>query len=102
MAPDRVAVFKVDAGDASTTVVIDPYTARVTETFPWQDGWYELANTIHGSLMIGDTGDILIEIAASLGIILIVTGVYLWWPRNGARAQLTPDLAGSRPCFWSS
>jgi uncharacterized iron-regulated membrane protein len=102
MAPDRVAVFKVDAGDASTTVVIDPYTARVTETFPWQDGWYELANTIHGSLSIGDVGDILIEIAASLGIILIVTGVYLWWPRNGARAQLTPDLAASGRSWWKS
>ncbi len=102
MGPDRVAVFKVDAGDASTTVVVDPYTATVRETFPWQGGWYELANDIHGSLLIGNIGDILIEIAASLGIILVVTGVYLWWPRGGARAQLTPDLAAKGRGWWKS
>jgi uncharacterized iron-regulated membrane protein len=102
MGPDRVAIFKVDVGDVSTTAVVDPYTATVTETFPWQDGWYEFANDVHGSLLIGNVGDILIEIAASLGIILVATGVYLWWPRDGARAQLTPDLAAKGRGWWKS
>ncbi len=90
MGTDRVAVFKVDAGDAAMAVVVDPYTAAVTETFPWRAGWYDFATDIHGSLLIGNIGDIMIEIAASLGSILVVTGVYLWWPRNGTRAQLAP------------
>ena len=102
MGADRVAVFKVDAGDVSTTVVVDPYTATVTETFPWREGWYDFASDIHGSLLIGNTGDILIEIAASLGIILVVTGVYLWWPRGGARAALVPDLAAKGRGWWKS
>ncbi|MFM7445782.1 MAG: PepSY domain-containing protein, partial [Tabrizicola sp.] len=33
MGRDRVAVCKVDADGVSTTVVVDPYTATVTDTF---------------------------------------------------------------------
>ncbi|GAL22684.1 uncharacterized iron-regulated membrane protein [Vibrio maritimus] len=41
-------------------------------------------NRIHGTLLIGDLGDRLIEIAASLGILLLVTGLYLWYPKDAA------------------
>lgn len=100
---DRVAVFKVETDAAATTVVIDPYTGAVRETFPWQEGWYQFANEIHGTLMIGDLGDRLIEIAASLGIVLVVTGVYLHWPR-GQRvgAAFVPRLAARGRAFWKS
>ena len=30
-------------------------------------------------MMMGATGDYLLETAASLTIIMIVTGIYLWW-----------------------
>ena len=33
---------------------------------------------------MGQWGDYLIEIAASLSILLIMTGVYLWWPRDNS------------------
>jgi uncharacterized iron-regulated membrane protein len=98
MAADRVAVFKVDYPAGSSTVVVDPYSGRVTDIFPWRAGWYDLATDIHGSLLVGNTGDVLIEIAASLGIILVVTGAYLWWPRRRA----TPDLTATGRGWWRS
>lgn len=36
---------------------------------------------IHGSLLIGRWGDWLVELAASWTIVVILTGLYLWWPR---------------------
>lgn len=36
---------------------------------------------IHGSLLLGKWGDWLVELAASWTIVLILTGLYLWWPR---------------------
>lgn len=103
LGPDRVAVFKVTAGDTATTVVIDPYSGAVRETFPWQEGWYQFANEIHGTLLIGTLGDRLIEIAASLGIVLVVTGVYLHWPRGqGVAAAFVPRLAARGRAFWKS
>jgi uncharacterized iron-regulated membrane protein len=36
---------------------------------------------IHGSLLIGRWGDWLVELVASWTIVMILTGLYLWWPR---------------------
>lgn len=34
----------------------------------------------HGSLFLGRAGDWLVELAASWAIVMILTGLYLWWP----------------------
>ena len=104
MGPDRVAAFAIEAGEATTGVTISPYTAEVVETFPWRAGWYDFATEIHGTLLIGDTGDWLIEAAASLGILLTVTGLYLHWPRHGATwgRALTVQVGAGGRAFWKS
>lgn len=49
--------------------------------------------TFHGSLLIGEWGDRLVELAASWTIVLILTGLYLWWPRPfSAAGTLYPRL----------
>ena len=101
---DRVALFRVDQGEAAFMVAVDPYTGTVVEQWPRQAGWYDFATDIHGTLLIGDVGDRLIEVAAGFGIVLIVTGLYLWWPRNGesALSVLVPNLAARGRNLWKS
>lgn len=104
MAADRVAVFQVRGGEGDMTVVMDPYTGAVLDSFPWRSGWYDLATAIHGTLLIGDPGDWLIEAAASLGVILVVTGVWLHWPRRGTgwRGALLPRLSFRSRSGWKA
>lgn len=104
LAADRVAAFAVQAGDTTTGVVVDPYTADVLHTFPWRAGWYDFVNKIHGTLLLGAFGDRMIEIAASLAIVMIATGLYLYWPRNGSgwRNALVPRLSAKGRTFWKS
>lgn len=64
------------------TVFVDPYTANVLGTLDKNTTWYTWANNIHGTFLLGDTGDRLIEIAAGFAIMLVITGLYLWWPRD--------------------
>ncbi|MCC4798772.1 hypothetical protein BCT30_13345 [Enterovibrio norvegicus] len=78
--------FSVTMADESTQfVLVNPYNADITGTIDRSDSWYQLANDIHGTLLIGDVGDYLIEIAASLTVILLVSGIYLWLPNDNAR-----------------
>ncbi|WP_299207820.1 PepSY domain-containing protein [uncultured Tateyamaria sp.] len=99
---DRAAIFRVDAEGAATMVAIDPYTGAVLETFPRRSGWYDFADNVHGTLLLGVTGDRMIEIAASLGMVLIATGLYMWWPRSaGWRAALVPSFGRGR-ATWKS
>jgi len=104
MAADRVAVFQVTGEGGDMTVVLNPYTGEVVETFPWRAGWYDFATEIHGTLLIGDLGDWLIEAAASLGVILVVTGIWLHWPRRGAgwRETLLPKLTFTSRGAWKA
>jgi uncharacterized iron-regulated membrane protein len=49
---------------------------------------------IHGSLLLGQWGDWLVELAASWTIVMILTGLYLWWPRPfRAAGTLWPRLS---------
>src|SRR6056297_3106017 len=68
---DLAAIFRVDLDGEANMVVVDPYTAQVLEIFPRRSGWYDFADGIHSNLMLGVTGDRMLEIAASLGMVLI-------------------------------
>ncbi|MET0281858.1 MAG: PepSY domain-containing protein [Steroidobacteraceae bacterium] len=37
---------------------------------------------VHGQLLLGPRGSWLVELAASWAIVMIISGVYLWWPRG--------------------
>lgn len=100
--PDVAALFRVDSGGDATMVAVDPYTAEVIETFPRRSGWYDFVDGIHGDLMLGVTGDRMLETAASLALVLIATGLYMWWPRGaGWRRALIPTFGRGR-ALWKS
>jgi uncharacterized iron-regulated membrane protein len=94
---DVAALFRVDAEGDATMVAVDPYTAQVIEIYPRRSGWYDFVNGIHSDLMLGVTGDRILETAASLTLVLIATGLYMWWPREvGWRNALVPSFGRGR------
>ncbi|AWD21525.1 PepSY-associated TM helix domain-containing protein [Fuscovulum blasticum] len=104
LGPDHVATFAVASDAGKTGVTLNPYTGEVLNTFPWRAGWYDFATDIHGTLLIGNTGDWLIEAAASLGLLLCVTGLYMHWPRNGTSwgKALTVQTGARGRTLWKS
>ena len=101
-APDLAALFRVDHDGDAVMVAVDPYTAKVIESFPRRSGWYDFADGIHSDLMLGVTGDRMIEAAASIALVLIATGLYMWWPRGaGWRGTLVPRFTKGR-AMWKS
>lgn len=56
---------------------------------------------IHGQLLMGRTGSWLVELAASWAIVMILTGLYLWWPRGrGPAGVVWPRLGLGRRAMW--
>jgi len=100
-ADDQVAVFRVNDGEGGATMVaVDPYTAAVVDSHPLNQNFYQLMDDIHGDLLIGTAGDFMMEAAASLTILLILTGLYLWWNKQrGIGKMLLPTL-GKKRSFW--
>lgn len=83
-------------------VALNPYSGEVLNVWDRGVGWYDWANNLHGSLLLGDTGDRMIEIAAGLGIILVLTGLHLWWPRDNWRAALIPNISARGRSLWKN
>lgn len=64
------------------TLWIDRSTGDVLHSVPTPDRFMNFIKRIHGTLLAGDRGSLVVEIMASWMIVLIITGVYLWWPRS--------------------
>jgi uncharacterized iron-regulated membrane protein len=84
------------------TVFVNPYTAEVLGELDANRTLYAWAKALHGTLLLGTFGDYVIEIVAGFGVLLIVSGVYLWWPRDGKslRQALLPAVATAGPRRW--
>jgi uncharacterized iron-regulated membrane protein len=100
--PGLATVFRVATDDGQRLVAIDQYTGQVLGSWDRRAGWYDWADNLHSDLLIGTAGDRMIEIAAGLTLVLIFTGLYLWWPRGNARSMLVPDLKARGRGLWKS
>lgn len=101
--PDLAALFRVNTSDGAMMVVLDPYTGQVIKSFARRSGLYDTMDNIHGTILLGVTGDRMIEVAASLGLILIATGLFMWWPRSTATSSaMKPNLAARGRGLWKN
>ena len=105
---ENPALFRVQTEAGARILALDPATGTVLRDTAEGDTWEEWADHLHGELMqVGDAkfyGDLLVEIAASVALLLVVTGLYLAWPRGGRgfSSMLVPDLRAQGRAFWKS
>jgi uncharacterized iron-regulated membrane protein len=100
-AANRPAFIELSKDGTYFAVAVDPYSGTVLEAHDESTTYRALAERIHGSLLLGDWGDWLIEVAASLSVIMVVTGLFMWWPRGeGFLSAFVPRLAKDGRMFW--
>ena len=64
-------------------VYVNPYTAEVLGQLKESDRFATWARKLHSSMQQGDSLRWMIELAASWTMVMLVTGVFLWLPRQG-------------------
>jgi uncharacterized iron-regulated membrane protein len=77
------AVVRPAQGSDRVTVFVDPYRATVLGSQRDQDRFSEWARRLHSRLLQGESLRWMIELAASWMLVMLLTGVVLWWPRPG-------------------
>ncbi|MFG0334488.1 MAG: PepSY-associated TM helix domain-containing protein [Maioricimonas sp. JB049] len=92
-APDGAGKLNVyvDPGNGQILGAVDPDTDLLVNFFP-------AVLKIHRQLFLGTTGRVVTELATGWGLILLLTGLYLWWPRNAGKrlGVWWPRLGGRR------
>ena len=80
---DMNTAFKVHAkGHARNYVYVNPYTNEVAGTYQQRESLMYTVRKLHGELLLGLPGTLLVELVASWFIVLALTGVYVWWPQT--------------------
>lgn len=98
---EHSAQFVVGVGERTRNVFVDPYSGAILGTQDSHDNLQALARAVHADLLIGTPGDRLIELAAGWAVVLVVSGLYLWWPRGTSKmGVLWPRLSARGRLFW--
>ena len=98
---ERSAQFVLHNGGRDLNVFINPYNGDVLGEQDAKLNLQAVARALHGELMIGTLGDRLVELAAGWGVVLVVSGLYLWWPRGQSAAGiLWPRLSRRARPLW--
>ena len=81
--------------DRTEWIYLHPTGLQTLKQVNIDNQFMNIVKRIHGELYLGDVGSIMVELAACWTLILLLTGIYLWWPRN------TRGLAGVLyPRWW--
>ena len=101
-ADDAVRVHLYGTDGAGRIVYVHPESLAILKSVPHTSRFTEVVRMIHGELLAGRTGSLLVELAASWAIIMLGTGLFLWWPRetNGIAGVLHPRLGRGSRVFW--
>lgn len=97
-----VRVLVSDPEGALWRVYVHPQTLAILHKVAEEDRFMAVVKSIHGELLMGDRGSLLVELAACWGIVMIVSGLYLWWPRGaqGMAGVFYPRLRAGSRTFW--
>jgi len=85
-----------------TRVYVHPQTLQILKVEEEDGRLMRILHHLHGELLMGDRGSMVVELAASWAIVMMITGLYLWWPRNATTLAgiVYPRLTRGKHLFW--
>lgn len=74
---DEFPIYKV--------AYVNPYTGEVLRTYDEKNGFFQIVKMIHWSYLLKQSwGTYLVGIPVIIFVIMLISGIVLWWPKNKA------------------
>lgn len=90
---------RTDAGQR-LAVYVNPYDGTVLGALPDRGTVMWTVRYLHSLRYFGPTVRAVIEIVGGWSILLVGTGIYLWWPRGRSGGVVTVRVTPARRMFW--
>ena len=97
---DRSARVTVSTEAGNVLVFVDPYDGTVLDRVGAKEEFNQVVEDLHSLDYFGTSWERIIEIVAGFAIVLVLTGLYLWWPRNQTGGVLSVRGTPARRVFW--
>lgn len=79
--PDQPLGFRLlEKGHARHMMYTNPYTGEITGEIDQKDTLMYDIRKLHGELLLHKPGTLTVELVASWFVVLLITGMYVWWP----------------------
>jgi uncharacterized iron-regulated membrane protein len=88
-------VFRLPSGE-SESVYVNPYDGAVLGTLSVEHRLMKQIRNLHRGLMLGKTGELVMELAGCWTLVMIGTGIALWWPGRARQGGRTDSGGGGR------
>jgi uncharacterized iron-regulated membrane protein len=98
--PDASAVVTLDTEAGDVKVFVDPYTGKVLDQVAANQEFSWVLKKIHSLEYFGTTLNHVIEAMGGFAIVLIISGIYLWWPRDRPGGVATIRWQPGRRALW--
>jgi uncharacterized iron-regulated membrane protein len=74
---DEFPIYKV--------AYVNPYSGKVLKTYDEKNGFFNIVKSIHWSFLLKqDWGKYVVGIPVIIFVIMLISGIILWWPKNKA------------------
>ena len=94
------AVATVASGGQKWLVFLDPRDGRVLDRVVKTEEFNQVVRKLHSLEYLGTTPKRVIEAVGGFALVLVVTGVFLWWPRNRTGGVVTVRGNSRQRVFW--
>lgn len=99
--PNSSAEITVNTADnGKVAVYVNPYSGTVLGSLPDRGTVMWTVRYLHSLKYFGSYARMAIEIAAGWAILLVGTGIYLWWPRKQSGGVVSVRGTPSKRVFW--
>ncbi|MCK0142705.1 PepSY domain-containing protein [Aliiroseovarius sp. F20344] len=99
--PTRSTTIEYNDGENIRSVAwVDPYSGEVLASVPRDRLIMRMVKKFHGELLGGAFGTKFVELAAHWAIVMMITGVVLWWPRGKRSLRDAVSLPRSPGRAW--
>lgn len=99
--PGRSAeVGVMDGAEQITDVFLDPADGRVLGVVAHGKRLMPTISNIHSLILFGAGPNLIIEMVAGWAMLLVASGVFLWWPRGRKGGVVTVRATPARRLWW--
>jgi uncharacterized iron-regulated membrane protein len=90
---DPKALTFFGAVDSYKSAFINPYTGRITGIIDYEKEFFVIVKYLHWSLLLNTQyGQPIVGYSTLIFVILLITGMILWWPKNLKKANFNKSF----------
>lgn len=61
---------------------VDPYNGAIVEVYNHRESFFYWVMDVHRWMLGGDIGKVVVGVSTLVFLVILLTGIFLWWPRN--------------------